>query len=110
MDELVSTVEITSIVNVSKIDVLLKHRQGGDADLLMEQTICPTTDYPQLTPREKEILRLIVSGKTNKEIARDLCRVERTIEYHRNHLMHKFNAHNTAELLKKAMSIGVMSV
>jgi DNA-binding NarL/FixJ family response regulator len=86
---------------------LLMSRPDGDADLIMEHAICGTVNAPRLTSREMEILQLVISGKTNKEIAQELCRVERTVEYHRNHLMHKLNAHNVSELFKKAISIGV---
>jgi DNA-binding CsgD family transcriptional regulator len=61
-----------------------------------------------LTKREGEILRLIVEGRTNKQIARQLSRSERTIEYHRNRLMRKMAAHNSAELVKQAIAMGVV--
>lgn len=82
--------------------------QSPNADVLMEQTICGTMEDSHLTTREKEILRLIVSGKTNKEIARDLCRVERTVEYHRNRIMSKLDAHSISDLFKKAILMGIM--
>jgi DNA-binding NarL/FixJ family response regulator len=77
-------------------------------DGIIEQTFCGTDEQPCLTPREAEILQLIISGKSNKEIAQVINRVERTVEYHRNHLMRKLNAHNISELFKKAISMGVM--
>jgi DNA-binding NarL/FixJ family response regulator len=88
-------------------DILDEVGKSRDADVLMEQTICGTIENPQLTLREKEILRLIISGKTNKEIARALCRVERTVEYHRNHIMCKLNAHNISDLFKKAFLMNI---
>jgi|GEM_PF-1302001 len=60
-----------------------------------------------LTKREEEILRLIVSGQTNKQIAHQLSRSERTVEYHRNRLMQKIGAHNAAQLVKVAMVMGL---
>jgi len=60
-----------------------------------------------LTRREAEILKLIVSGKTNKEIGRILYRTRRTIEYHRNRLMRKLDAHNAADLVKRTMAMGI---
>ena len=60
-----------------------------------------------LTKREAEILRLIVAGKTNKEIARIFCRAERTIEYHRNRLMRKLGVHNAAGLVKRAVAMSI---
>jgi DNA-binding NarL/FixJ family response regulator len=61
-----------------------------------------------LTRREAEILQFIVSGRSNKEIAKSLCRSERTIEYHRNRLMRKVGVHNTAGLVARAISLGIV--
>ena len=60
-----------------------------------------------LTKRETQILRSILDGKTNKQIALMLSRSCRTIEYHRNRLMRKLNARNTAELVKRAVALGI---
>ena len=78
-------------------------------DEILERTVgsCINISEP-LTRREAEILRFIVTGKTNKEIARALCRTERTIEYHRNRLMRKLGAHNAAELVKRAIVLGLV--
>lgn len=89
-------------------DVLPMPQQTDDADFLVERIFCGIDEQPSLTPRETEILRLIISGKTNKEIAQTINRVERTVEYHRNHLMRKLNAHSIADLFKKAILMGVM--
>lgn len=89
-------------------DIFFENEQGLDVDVLVEETICGVLVNSGLTKREKEILRLIVSGKTNKEIAKDLCRVERTIEYHRNRIMCKLDAHNISDLFKKAILMGIM--
>ncbi|MHC4193596.1 MAG: response regulator transcription factor [Planctomycetota bacterium] len=58
-----------------------------------------------LTTTEKTILNLILHGKSNKEIARILHRSTRTVEYHRNHIMHKLSVHNLADLVKRAMAV-----
>ena len=60
-----------------------------------------------LTEREKEIFKLILAGNTNKEIAQKLYRTERTVEYHRNRLMHKLGTRNIVELVKCAIAIGI---
>jgi FixJ family two-component response regulator len=54
----------------------------------------------QLTAREREVLRLITYGRTNKEAGRDLGISHRTIEVHRARVMEKLGARNTADLLR----------
>ena len=58
-----------------------------------------------LTRMEKKILKFIVNGQSNKEIADVLHRSVRTIEDHRNHIMHKFDAKNAVELVKIAIDL-----
>ena len=53
-----------------------------------------------LTPREKEIVKHVVEGKTNKEIARELNICSSTVELHRSNLMAKMRVKNSAELIK----------
>jgi len=78
-------------------------------DTLLENTIVFNTDNGiSLTKREVEILRLIAAGQTNKQIARRLSRSERTVEFHRNRLMRKMSAHNAAELVRRAIVLGVV--
>ena len=81
-----------------------------DRDTLLEGTLVPSINKPDfgLTKREGEILRLIVAGQTNKQIARQLSRSERTVEYHRNRLMRKMAVHNAAELVKQAITTGAV--
>ncbi len=57
-----------------------------------------------LTESEKEILDHVLEGKSNKEIAKLLCRSVRTIEDHRAHIMHKLHAHNLVELALRAQT------
>jgi len=53
-----------------------------------------------LTPREKEVLDLVVAGKMNKVIAYELNISHRTVEIHRGRLMQKLGARNLAELIR----------
>jgi FixJ family two-component response regulator len=52
-----------------------------------------------LTPREREVLNMIVEGKPNKTIAATLAISGKTVEGHRAHIMEKLNARNAAELV-----------
>lgn len=56
-----------------------------------------------LTNRQQQLLELIVQGRTNREIAQIWGRTTRTIEYHRNILMRKFNARTSADMVRRAI-------
>ena len=60
-------------------------------------------DTRDLTEREKEILKLIVEGLSNKEIGDKLFISVRTVDTHRRNIMDKIEAKNTAELVRKAI-------
>jgi DNA-binding NarL/FixJ family response regulator len=62
----------------------------------------------QLTSREMEVLQLIAEGKANKQIAGDLAISIKTVEKHRNHLMHKLDIHDTAGLTRYAIAAGII--
>lgn len=61
-------------------------------------------DTPRaLTPRQKEILRLVAQGLTNREIAEHLDISVRTVEVHRFNLMRRLKVRNVAQLLRQAL-------
>lgn len=62
----------------------------------------------KLTRREKEILKYIVDGKTNQEIAETLSISPRTVETHRSNLMHKMGVKNIAALVKKTLADNIL--
>ena len=62
-----------------------------------------------LTPREREVLSHVVSGKRNRKIADELGTAEQTIKIHRASLMKKLKAESLAELLKLAERLGIMA-
>lgn len=64
----------------------------------------------ELTEREKEVLQLIVQEKTTKEIAKQLCLSEKTVETHRSSIMQKLEVKNIAGVVKKAIMLGLVSV
>jgi len=61
----------------------------------------------KLSKREKEILALIATGKSNTEIAEQLFLSPHTVDTHRKNIMSKLDAHSVAELVKYAMQIGL---
>jgi DNA-binding NarL/FixJ family response regulator len=67
-------------------------------------------DLPMITKRESEILKLIADGLTNQEIANQLFISTFTVDSHRKNLLMKFNAKNTATLVKIVVSKGIIDV
>jgi FixJ family two-component response regulator len=60
-----------------------------------------------LTPREREVMELVVTGMLNKQIAYELGIVEKTIKIHRARVMEKMKAGSLAELVRIAERIGI---
>ncbi|MFD1468499.1 response regulator [Hymenobacter caeli] len=67
------------------------------------------TPIADLTARELEVLKLIAEGLTNNEIADKLFTSKRTVETHRQNIIGKTRAKNTAALIKMAISRGLIS-
>ena len=65
-------------------------------------------EIPILTRREKEVLELIADGHTNNEIATKLFISVTTVDTHRKNLLAKFEAKNTASLIKAAMQMQLL--
>jgi len=63
----------------------------------------------QLTPRQRDILRLVALGHTNREIATLLEISVRTVEVHRFNLMRRLEVRNVAQLLRRALQMGLLS-
>ena len=61
--------------------------------------------YDTLTPREREVLELVTSGKPNKVMAGDLGVSQRTIEIHRARVMEKMHAHSLAQLVRMVLTL-----
>ncbi|PNU19048.1 DNA-binding response regulator [Geothermobacter hydrogeniphilus] len=61
----------------------------------------------QLTRREREVLKLITGGQSNRQIAASLFISIKTVETHRSRLMRKLELHNTADLVRYALQNGL---
>lgn len=66
-------------------------------------------DAELLTPRQRDILRLVSIGHTNREIAEVLSISVRTVEVHRFNLMRRLNVRNVAQLLRRALQLGLLA-
>ena len=58
--------------------------------------------YCALTPREREVMTLVVSGMLNKQIASDIGASEATVKIHRGNVMHKMQAGSVVDLVRMA--------
>jgi RNA polymerase sigma factor (sigma-70 family) len=66
--------------------------------------------YDSLTPREREVMTLVVAGLLNKQIAGELGTSETTVKNHRHQLMEKMGADSVAELVKMAYNLGIATL
>jgi FixJ family two-component response regulator len=63
--------------------------------------------YDTLTPREREVFSLVVTGLLNKQVAGTLGAAEKTIKIHRGRVMAKMQAPSVADLVRMAGLLGV---
>ena len=63
--------------------------------------------FDMLTPRERDVLRLVIQGRLNKQIAGDLGISEKTVKFHRGRVMEKTQAGSVAELVRQADRLGL---
>ncbi|HAA90474.1 MAG: Transcriptional regulator, LuxR family [Thermoanaerobacterales bacterium 50_218] len=70
----------------------------------------PPKPVPKLTPREKEVLRKLIFGATNREIANSLVISEYTVKNHIHNIMDKFQVSNRAQLIFYALTHGLIEI
>ena len=83
---------------------IAKHLDG------ISQLKVNVNDDDILSEREKEVIRLLCHGKTNKEIASALFISKRTVEGHRDKISHKINAKHSMEIMQYAIKHGIYKV
>lgn len=81
-----------------RADEVERQRQREQADLLKR--------LATLTPREREVLDLVLAGKLNKQIALELCTAEKTVKSHRGHIMEKMQVTSMSALVRLFSRIG----
>jgi FixJ family two-component response regulator len=88
-------------------------QQGIEQDRVRHQETAILADlqerYRALTPRERDVMTRVVTGRLNKQIAADLDLSEVTIKVHRGQVMRKMLAKSLAELVRMADKLGVNS-
>ena len=82
-------------------DLHARQRKAGTRDLRER--------YDSLTAREQEVMRQVISGLLNKQVAAELNITEFTVKIHRAHVMQKMRADSLADLVRMAESLGIRS-
>jgi two-component system response regulator DegU len=97
---------------LKQISAGTKYFSGAVSNVLANRLLntrpapAPVSTQPDpyhLTRREKEILRLVVDGKQNKEIAESMGKSVRTVETHRFNIMKKMNVNNAVDMINKSL-------
>jgi FixJ family two-component response regulator len=90
---------LTAVANALQLDRARRHAEAERA-ALQER-------YNSLTPREREVMRHVIAGMPNKRIAAALNVGEKTVKFHRAHIMEKMMAGSLAALVKMAIDLAV---
>jgi DNA-binding NarL/FixJ family response regulator len=85
-----------------------------DNDAFVHPPLLPATPEEvlreKITPRQRQVLKLIAEGKSMKHIAMALDISRRTVEAHKYQLMRSLEVHNVAQLIKRAISLRLISM
>jgi len=133
LNQMKFTLPVVFLTAHAEVPMAVKAMQAGAVDFIQkpvqpdELSACvervmntPQTNLPsaeeaeivkktvsELTPREREVMNLIVQGASNKEAAQSLDISPRTVEIYRATVMRKMDAPNLPDLVRKAIAIGM---
>jgi DNA-binding NarL/FixJ family response regulator len=81
---------------------------GELMDLMAAGKTLDEDDYDRLTPREKQVFKLLAEGKTSRDISKYLTISLKTAMTHRANIMEKFGMHSRSELIRYALGKGII--
>ncbi len=90
---------------------LVREALTSDAATIDERclTACVKARFDSLTPRERQVMALLITGKMNKQIAGELGTSEVTAKVHKKHVLTKMDARNVIELVKMSDRLGCLA-
>jgi FixJ family two-component response regulator len=91
---------------LAQVQKALDHDAANRSDLLQREQILQR--FESLTPRERDVLKLMVAGHSNKAMAGDLLLSQRTVELYRARVMEKTGSRSLAQLVRMAMELQVV--
>lgn len=100
-DVLTKPIDVEHLVNLVRTALRRDVHLGASRD---GERHVEVRGFSQLTDREREVLQLIVNGRSNKETGRQLNISPRTVEVHRARVMQKLDAKNAADLIRIVMT------
>lgn len=89
---------------------LSKSVAGAVVDAYRNRRNTGPTNQPQLSPRERDVVKLIAEGLTTKQIAQQLHLSPRTVETHRRNIMEKLSMRGVADLTRYAIREGLVAL
>ncbi|MFA7235663.1 MAG: LuxR C-terminal-related transcriptional regulator [Phycisphaeraceae bacterium] len=100
---------IAKPVSVEQLLARVRQALEHDQQTGSSRHLCQLTRQrlAMLTPRESQVMRLVVAGKANKQIADELDVSIKTVEVHRANVMRKMEADSLAQLVHQAIRIGI---
>ena len=87
------------------INVAIDNDRGARVEMSEVDVLMQRVD--RLTPRERQVMALVITGMLNKQIAYQLGISEKTVKVHRGHVMEKLEIDSVAELVRLAQKVGV---
>jgi FixJ family two-component response regulator len=91
---------------LAHVQKALDHDAANRIDLLEREQIMHR--FESLTPRERDVLKLMMAGHSNKAMASDLVLSQRTVELYRARVMEKTGSRSLAQLVRMAMELQIV--